>query len=85
MATWRVFTLDVWGNEEDGFEVNDRREAGQIETSDEPTDNEVWSALLLADIAKGPFRQASFDGDAETTIFIEDRETGRPVFQLERQ
>lgn len=84
MATWRVFSLDVWGNETDGFEVNDRCYVGAIETSDYPPDAEVWCCLLEAGIAKGVISRAHFDWADEALLSIDDNETGRPVFQLER-
>lgn len=84
MATWRVFTLDVWGNAEDGYEVNDRCFVGKIETSNEAPDAEVWCALLEAGIARGSISDGTFDGDG-WDMWIDERETGKPVFQLERQ
>lgn len=86
MARWKVYSLDVWGNEEDGFEVNDRCNAGTIETSDDPPDAEVWCALIEAHIAhNAPISRAAFDASDNTFISIDDSETGRPVFQLERE
>lgn len=82
MKTWIVYSLDVWGNEEDGFEVNDRCRVGTIETSDEQVDAEVWAALIKAGIARGSISHASFDGD-DTLIMINTQDDGRPVFQLE--
>ena len=84
-ATWRVFTLDVWGNEEDGFDVNDRWPAGEIETSDEPTDAEVWCRLLEAGIARGLISDGEFDWCDEALLCVSEAATGRPVFQLERR
>lgn len=82
MKRWIVYTLDVWGNEEDGFDVNDRCRVGTIETSDDAPHAEVWCALIEADIAKGPISRAEFGGD-DDWISVDDQETGRPVFQLE--
>lgn len=84
-VTWRVFTLDVWGNETDGFEVNDRFAAGSISVPSGAGDEAIWSALVEAGIASGPFERASFDSPGDTWIGIEDAETGKPVFHLERE
>lgn len=84
MATWNVYSLDVWGNEEDGFEVNDRSRVGTIETSAEPPDAEVWCALLEAGIARGVISDGSFEWQDEDLLAIDEKATGRPVFQLER-
>jgi len=82
MKSWIVYSLDVWGNEEDGFNVNDRCQVGTVETSDDAPDAEVWCALIEAGIARGTISQASFDGD-DGLIMIDEKETGKPVFQLE--
>lgn len=84
MATWRVFSLDVWGNETDGFEVNDRCQVGTIETSEDPPDAEIWACLLEAGIARGCISEGEFEWADESWLCIDEKETGRPVFQLER-
>ena len=43
---WQVRTLDVWGNEEDGFDVNDRFNAGTIEL---PTELAIYNASAYRD------------------------------------
>ena len=35
METWVVYDLDVWGNEEDGYEVNDWWAVGELSFTDE--------------------------------------------------
>lgn len=87
MKRFNIFTLDVWGNEAEGFEVNDRFRAGSIDVSDEATDAEIWLALVDDGPAFGPFERARFEdvsGDGHF-IVISDKENGMPVFHLERE
>ena len=44
-TTYKVCTLDVWGNSEDGFDVNDQFAAGSIELSAEMSDSEILQKL----------------------------------------
>lgn len=84
MKTWKVWSCDVWGNAEDGWEVNDLRPLDVIRTSDDPTDGEIWSELVVAGIARGPLKWAKFDWPDDTFLSVLDVLDGeRPVFQLE--
>ena len=86
MSTWRVFSLDVWGNPRDGFEVNDRSGIGSIQLNDDATDAQIVRALKDAGIMRKTVRmnQLRIDGD-DMLIFIDQARDARPVFQLERQ
>ena len=76
-----TYHYDVWGNEHDGWEVNDSSRQGTIEVKADCTDAEVWAALVDAGIAKGPLSRASIE-DLGTCIQIDDAKTGRPTFTL---
>lgn len=65
------------------YSVNDRCSIGTIETSDLATEVEIWCCLVEAGIAKGLISRAEFESDDADTIYINDAETGRPVFALE--
>mgnify|MGYP000992431548 CR=1 FL=1 len=81
MRAWRYWGLDVWGNEEEGFDVNDRYDHGIVCIIDEPTDDEIIKSVL------GPFAKPSnytVDGD-DGYLHIELARNGRPVAQLERE
>jgi hypothetical protein len=41
MKEYTVWSYDVWGNDEDGYTVNDRSEIGSGEVSDNVTDDEI--------------------------------------------
>lgn len=46
MKKYRIITLDVWGNEADGFEVNDLRDTGEvIEISKYDSDSDILDKL----------------------------------------
>jgi len=84
---YKVWTLDVWGNEEDGFEVYDRREIGKISVAN--TKNRTLYRALVnghflseeADWRHSTYSLVEFDGDDEM-IFV-DQTNGRPLYQLE--
>ena len=80
---FRVWSLEAWGNEEDGFTVNDRREVGKISVAN--TENRtLFRALGNAHYLSGHDgpNAVDFDGDEEM-ILVEDAITGEPLFQLE--
>jgi len=87
MDTWVILSYDVWGNEEDGFEINDTFSVGSLELEDdEQYDDSVLvekliEAELLAEDARP--EDFAFDGD-EFHVFIADADTGRPIFGLRR-
>lgn len=82
MQKWTVWSLDVWGNTTDGFEVNDRSKVGSIELMPDCSDR----AVIVAMVAQGFLRSARFkfhiDGD-DQTMEIDHAPTGRPLFSLE--
>ena len=44
--TYRVWSYDVWGNDEDGYSVNDRSEIDSGEFSPDKTDDENISEII---------------------------------------
>lgn len=80
---WTVWSLDVWGNEEDGFEVNDRSRVGTIRVRPNATDAEILRALVNGYFIKHTVRLKDVDiEDADDLIFIGDAKNGEPVLQL---
>ena len=82
MTTWRVSHYDVWGNTEDGYEVNDVFRGDEFlspqnETGDW-TDSQIKEALdLRADLS------LDTDGD-DIVITVEDADTGYPLGEIQR-
>ena len=83
--TWAVYSLDVWGNAADGFEVNDRSRAGTITISDDATDADIIGALVDADFLVANHRCGIDDDGDDRYMGVSIRSSGRPVFQLERK
>ena len=76
---YEVRTLDVWGNEEDGFEVNDWRKVGQIEVADMATDEEILDALIGREYLSTRCVDVDDVGDGMIDIVLP---SGRPLLHL---
>lgn len=74
MKTYTVYSLDVWGNAEDGYEVNDSFKVGTILSA-------LKSVGIIANHIK--LFDIVIDGD-DFMITIDDAKDGRPVFTLGR-
>jgi hypothetical protein len=84
-AQWNVLLLDVWGNEVDGYEVNDQWDSGvTLELDDNAQTHEVLS-LLCTEMGGNP-DALSVDENMDTTdeMHVGDSETGRPECVLRR-
>lgn len=69
---WRVMSLDLWGNAEDGYQVNDQTDIGHIvlRGEDYQDDQKVITALI-----KGKFLtdgKVAVDGDEYFLYITED-------------
>lgn len=87
MATkWRVWGLDVWGNDKDGYEVNDRWEiTDDLILPRGSTDRDVMEWLKHAGLLKKyvQLRWLNFEGDSDF-IYIEQARNAYPLFQMEK-
>lgn len=83
---YRIFSLDVWGNAREGFEVNDWRERGTITLPIDASDTQIIRALKNhGDIGKRiQTRSFHIDGD-DYIIEIDWKRTSEPLFTLEVQ
>ena len=68
------------------YTVNDMFRAGTFTVVDDASDEDIWLALVDQGFAKGEFAKASFEDPSCMGEFIEvsERETGKPVFYLEK-
>jgi hypothetical protein len=90
-TTWELWSYDVWGNAEDGYDVNDsiciEREYSihiKIETNNPGTEREFYSAYPSDyQIRKAFGIVGAFHtwGD-ETTIYVESDKTGYPIGEM---
>lgn len=84
MATKKIDTVhhfDVWGNEEDGWEVNDSRRGPTLEVEEPVTQEKVWAAMVEAGEAQGEFEDAEFEEHGDGYV-ITEKKTGRPVWTV---
>lgn len=73
--TWHRY--DVWGNAEDGYEVNDIYPGTPVTLSDTPSDEEIADTLDLG---------CTIDIDfTEDIIFVNEAATGKPIGQLQQK
>lgn len=85
METWVVYDLDVWGNEEDGYEVNDWWAVGELSFTDmEIQDDKV----ILEKMKKAGYLKTSDMRKLEVVadygfIQIVERKTGKYLYNLE--
>lgn len=81
--TFTVYTLDVWGNADDGWDVNDRSKAGTIDLDPDAPDAEILRALMDAGFVNGDaLKFGTLEGD-DGMIFLDDSRDGCPVLHLE--
>lgn len=85
MATWSVWSYDVWGNKRDGYDVNDRSRISRIEGPADPTDAQVLRMAKDGGLLKRTVRLTSLDleGD-EGYVTITARRDGFPIGELTR-
>ena len=86
MKAYTVYSLDVLGNAEDGYDVNDSFKVGTIVVQNADSDREILAALKSVGIIANHIRLSDvvIDGD-DYMITIDDAKDGRPVFTLELQ
>ena len=84
LRRYRVWSLDVWGNARQGFEVNDRSERGTITVPAGASDARILRALKDADLLGKHRKFIAFriDGD-ERTLSVDHARTLEPIYQLE--
>jgi len=83
MMKYHVLRPDVWGNQEDGWEVNDSYTVGSIDIDDVDNDDGIVLALIAEDILApdANSRNIEIDGD-KFFLYIYDKETFRPLIHL---
>lgn len=82
MSLWNVYALDVWGNEEDGYDVNDRFLIGEF---DDNGKEDIVSWLYLKEFTASDNPEDFEVEDYEFNICVSWAEDGMPMFSLERK
>lgn len=80
--TYTVWSLDVWGNAEDGYDINDRCKVGSVELDESLESAGVLAALSEAGYVHAALCVVSDDSD-EFNLYIESAHTSRPLLTLE--
>lgn len=82
--TFDILTLDIWGNEHDGYEVNNAFKTGyQIELSEDCTDDDIFKAIkdITGWTITPSYYEIENQGDL-SMICIDNTFTGEPALQL---
>jgi hypothetical protein len=86
-VTFKVYTLDVWGNARDGYEVNDRSYTGsKVTLAESGTAGDILRALKDEGLVKKTARVAQMDIDDSNwpyAVYVNAAKTSKPVFELE--
>ena len=85
IRTLHVVSLDVWGNEIDGYEVNSAYYTGIDITCDIESDQDIITSLQVGEgflSDKANIDTITIDGDPDFMITVDDTETGYPLYQL---
>ena len=88
MNEYRVITYDVWGNEEDGYTVNDAFHTGRtIELDDDASDEDIVAALVEADelYSSAKADDLLIEGEMEYTLYVSNMDTMYPYLELQRK
>lgn len=79
---YQLCLLDVWGDEKDGFEVNDISKTQTfIDIPDASTDDEIMAILEKNEIIRPV--GLSVNDTWCPDIFIDDAKTGKPIIRLD--
>lgn len=82
--TWELISYDLWGNQEDGFEVNAAYRTGKvIEFDSNLSDSELES--LVSEWVGFRVELDSNNCDSEQLYFLESGESWKPAFELQQR
>lgn len=85
MQTFDVITYDLWGNDRDGYEVNDAHKSGTIDIDPEWSDKRLILELKREGWLRRNIRLASItiDGEPDYTLYLNYK--GWPGLELRNQ
>jgi len=82
---YEIIDYDVWGNEEDGWQVNQSFHTGRfVEIPEGARDYQIVRALKNAGVFRSRVQTADvrIDGEEGYSLYLEDARTGRPELEL---
>ena len=79
--TYREIGYDVWGNDKDGYEVNDVYKRGLVEID---PDKDLVKEMRKAGLLRKGVRSSrvQIEGESDYTLYVTDARNGRPEFEL---
>lgn len=84
VRTYSVISLDVWGNEEGGFVVNQPYATGlTVDIADAASDEAIVDALKGIDYLHPDLKDAYVDGECEESLCVY-RDDGYPLCEIRR-
>lgn len=86
MAKFSIIRPDVWGNEDDGWEVNDEYHVGTFEALETDSDEMIVRDLAAAGYLEegSTLEDVAVVGDWEL-MFLMDADTTKPLLRLARE
>ena len=82
---FRVVEYDVWGNAEDGYEVNGAYYTDEVITIAKDTTNKEICDWLRENLYPNLPNKVTIDGDNDFSLYLEAEEDGRPLLELRRE
>ena len=83
MSMWTVYDLDVWGNAEDGWDVNDWRAVAKYDDNDR---NDIITFLYCKElITTDDTEKFVVDEFGENLVYIFKADDMMPLFSLEKE
>ncbi len=83
MLVYRLYTYDVWGNEDDGFQVNDVFRTDATLTIPDTATNDVIACVVSDMLGYSPLTVAPYDNDR--IIYLENADNLKPVCELRKE
>ena len=83
MQHYRLYTYDLWGNDEDGYEVNDVYRSTKIELDPvNMTDSEILDVMIKEEIFESIQNvEIAISSDDEVWYFV-TKDQGKPLCEL---
>lgn len=87
--TWHVWTIDSWGNQDDGWDFNDRSHSWSFECESDD-DKEIQKCFEKSlgehgyDITKLE-QGLKYEWDDEEDCNVSDNKTSQPLFQINKE
>jgi hypothetical protein len=79
---YQVRSLDVWGNEEEGFTVNDNFDTGmRIDIDEKDDDDVIILKLINVGFIQGMI-EARVDGEIGGNMYVELNDNSFPICEL---